>query len=590
MIRITALVWILAFSIVCCGGGKGNGGDDATSDADAPGDTTGDTPGDTPADAPADTDDDRPPPPCDIDAATPTWPDWVPDWPGSGRNATGNTTFRVLGDGAAVTDLEVEDVSATSAVVSWTTPGEADSTIAWGTDPDTCPHGYHRTGGRRLHRMLVAPLDPETTYHVVVRSRDGSSEDHDTIQVTTTAHPAATELTECQEITVSGDYRLVSDVTADCTCFHVTAPLVHLDLGWHTVTYAESSTGEQCHGVFLHEDDNTATRGIVVQGGAGGDLYSHALYARGGDGQTFEQLWVRVHDSDACGMRSMYTSTTSVHDVLIVSEVRDVTNRHYPGNKGISLGLSPSDAVGEIYDCILFGVPHWGLHMGAESEERLTSPPDHGPTRFVYNNHIFADMHATNGYAISVAANHMDVHHNEIRPLVNGRAIHYTMSNASIHHNIIEAVELIEGETADGFAYYSDTADPHSPHDPSVCTWVVAHGIRVESGNLGEVSHNEVYAYSLPDVSFGSTALNITSPESGGAGANEVHHNQFTAYMADGSISCSGGLPTKAGWVHGGIPVTPNDLHDNIFRSNGDTLDIENAAMATSTDDTEESI
>ncbi|MBW2262542.1 MAG: fibronectin type III domain-containing protein [Deltaproteobacteria bacterium] len=573
-------------SLHACGGGGGGGGDDSGTDADAPGDVSADQP----VDSAGDPDDDGVTPACDIDAAAPPWPDWVPDWPGSGLNATGNTTFRVLDAGASVTDLAVEDVSATSAVITWTTPGEADSSIAWGTTPETCPTGYQRTGGRLLHRMLAAPLEPGTTYHVVVRSRDASSEDFGLIEVTTPAHAAATELTGCQEITASGSYRLTADVTADCTCFHVTAPDVHLDLGWHTVTYAATETGEQCHGVFLHDDTNTAARGIIVQGSAGGSLYSHALYARGGDGQTFEQLWVRVHTSDAFGMRTMYTSTTTARDLLIVSEVRDVTDRHYPGNHGIALGLSPSDATGDIHDCILFGVPHWGLTMGANEEERLTSPPDHGPTRFVYNNHVFADMHATNGYAISVAANHMEVHHNEIRPLHNGRAVHYTMSNASIHHNIIEAVELIEGDPADGFAYYSDTSDTHSPHDPSVCTWVVAHGIRVESGNLGEISHNEVYSYTLPDVSFGCTALNITTPESGGAGANEVHHNQFTAYQASGSITCSGGLPTTAGWVRGGTPDTPNDLHDNFFRSTHETLFIEDPAMATSTDDTLESI
>jgi hypothetical protein len=164
------------------------------------------------------------------------------------------------------------------------------------------------------------------------------------------------------------------------------------------------------------------------------------------------------------------------------------------------------------------------------------------------------------------------------------------MSNASIHHNVIEALELIEGDPDLGYAYYSDTSDPHSPHDASVCTWVVAHGIRVESGNLGTIHHNEVYAYALPTVSFGSTALNISIPDTGGAGGNEVHHNQFTAFDPSGAISCPGGLPAIAGWVWGGTPADPNDLHDNVFRSTDETLVIEDPALATSTSDVEESI
>jgi len=68
-----------------------------------------------------------------------------------GRNATGNTTFRFLDDGATVNGLVTESVSATSAVVTWTTPGDADSSVAWGTAEGSCPVGYHRTGGRKQH-------------------------------------------------------------------------------------------------------------------------------------------------------------------------------------------------------------------------------------------------------------------------------------------------------------------------------------------------------------------------------------------------------------------------------------------------------
>ena len=130
----------------------------------------------------------------------------------------------------------------------------------------------------------------------------------------------------------------------------------------------------------------------------------------------------------------------------------------------------------------------------------------------------------------------------------------------------------------------SDLADSASPHDAGVCTWVVAHGIRVESGNFGEIHHNEVYTFSLPDVSFGATGLNI-STAAGAQGGIVVHHNQFVAHQAAGSISCSGGLPMVAGWVRGEAPVTPAELHDNRFVSSDEILVIESPALATSTDD-----
>ena len=204
-----------------------------------------------------------------------------------------------------------------------------------------------------------------------------------------------------------------------------------------------------------------------------------------------------------------------------------------------------------------------------------------------HHNLIRHRSRTTNGYAIGAHANHMDVHHNEIRPLDNGRAIHYTASNGWIHHNIAEAVELIAGDPGKGFAYYSDLKDPNSPHDSSVCSWVVAHGIRVESGNYGRVFNNEVYVYSEPGVSFGSTALNI-STGSGARGGNEVNNNQFSAHRAPGSITCGGGpLVTRAGWVRGEAPAEPARLHHNRFVSNGETLKIESPALASSTDDTE---
>ena len=107
----------------------------------------------------------------------------------------------------------------------------------------------------------------------------------------------------------------------------------------------------------------------------------------------------------------------------------------------------------------------------------------------------------------------------------------------------------------------------------------------MEGGNYGEIANNEVYVYSLPTVSFGSTGLNINTG-AGARGGNEVHHNQFTAWRAPGSIQCSGGpVHTVAGWVRGDPPAEPANLHDNRFASNGDILDIEDPSLATSTDD-----
>jgi hypothetical protein len=524
-------------------------------------------------------------PACDPDRATPPWPAWVPAWPGRGRNASNRTTFRVLGQGATISDVKVQELAATSAVLSWSTDGDADSTVAWGKSPERCPTGYHRSGARRAHRMLLAPLSPATGYHYVIRSSDGQQSATRGGSFRTPALAAATRLDACASISKAGSYRLTRDLTADCTCFEITAAGVTLDLGWHTVTYADRSTTAQCHGVSVRANNVSVGRGVVLQGRAGGSLYSHALSGRGATGITFHQIWLWVQRADAFGLRTMYARDVTVKDLLVVSGVRDVTDRHYPGNRGIALDLPDDSARGQVLDCVLFGVPHWGIYMTGGT--RLSARPTTRPFRVVAGNHVFARMHATNGYAIGAHANHMDVHHNEIRPLDNGRAIHYTASNGWIHHNIVEAVELIAGDEKQGYAYYSDLKDPNSPHDRSVCSWVVAHGVRVESGNYGRVYNNEVYTTSRPGVSFGSTALNI-STAAGARGGMEVDHNQFSARRAPGSISCNGGpVVTRAGWVRGAAPAEPARLHHNRFVSNGETLKIESAALATSTSDTE---
>ncbi len=523
---------------------------------------------------------------CDMDAAVPPWPSFVPAWPGSGRNAGGHVTFQVLDDGPAIADLRVEQLTSTGAVVAWETAGDVDSAVAWDTVPDGCATGYRRTGARREHRMLVAPLEPETTYHVVVRSRDDADADWGRIDLTTPAPEEATELDSCATIGEPGRYRLTADVSAGCTCFDIQADDVELDLGWHTVTYAETDTATQCDGISANGDGGHVHSGIVIQGSAGGDLYSHAVRGYGAEGLTFERLWLYVHTADACGLRTMYSSDVVVRDLVVVSDVSVVTNRHYPGNRGIALDLSPEDAVGSVIDCVLFNVPHWGIYMTAD--ERLDQRPEGQPqTRLMANNHVFASMRATNGYGLGLHANHIEAHHNEIRPLYNGRAVHVTRSNAHVHHNVIEAVERIHGDPDEGYADYTDIEDEASPHDASVCSWVVAHGIRVEGGNFGEIDHNEVYSYSLPDVAFGPTAFNLSCGGAGGSG-NDVHDNQFVADRAEGTIGCSGGdVPTLAGWVWGDPPDEPSAIHDNTLRSNGDTLVIEDPSLASAQDNVE---
>jgi len=577
MPRLFTLVAHLALAALLTGCTEPDDDDDASDD-----DVTDDDDDDADDDG---GDDDTSDLPCDIDDGVPPWPAWVPAWPGSGRNASGNTTFAVLDDGPAISDLDVT-AGARSAVLRWNTAGEADSTVAWGLTAEDCSTGYHRTGGRTEHWMLLAPLQPETEYHAKLRSRDDDSHDATSISFTTAADPEpVTLLDACGAITAPGEYRLTQDVEADCTCFEISSDDASLDLGWHTVRYAQTSTAEQCHGVSITGDRTQLFGGILEQGSAGGDLYSHAIRLYGVEFTTIDAIWLRVHTADAFGLRAMYSDEVHVRGLIVVSEVEQVTDRHYPGNRGISLDLSPEDAVGSVEDCILFGVPHWGIHMTAD--DRLDEDPGTPQTRFIRNNHVFADMHATNGYALGLHANYIEADHNEIRPLYNGRAMHVTRSNAHVHHNIIEALERVHGDEAQGFSNYTDIADEHSPHDPSVCSWVVAHGIRVEGGNFGEIHHNEVYTYSLPDVAFGATAFNLNCEGSGGAG-NQVHHNQFTAEEAPGSMTCGGGLPMIAGWVRGETPTVINDLHDNVFRSTGDTLVIEDPSLATSTNDQED--
>ncbi len=525
---------------------------------------------------------------CDFRSLASPWPGWVPDWPGQGRNANGKTSFRVFASGSEIENLHVETLDATAVVLAWSTAGDTDSAVAWSSEPTGCEVGFQRSGGRQLHRMVLAPLAPNTTYWATVRSRDENSQDTEQISFTTPLRSPATTLSSCQAITEPGSYRVDRNLIAPCTCFTLgDVEGVAIDFDWHTIRYAQSDAANECHAVEVSYNtrDVAMRNGVLVQGDAGGATYSDAIFNNSGAEMLFERLWIHVSKSDASGIRSIFSNGTIARDLIVASEVPHVTNRHYPGNAGLFLsGFRTDDSDDaadlfsmEVHDNFLFGFPQWGIILFG-GNPRNTAPPA-GALREVYNNHLFGNMIASNGYGIAAYINRVAIHHNEIRPPYNGRGIHLTHTGSTVTKNIVQTLERIQGDPAEGYVDYSDKHDDASPHGADVCEWLPGHGIRVEDGRYATITANEVLVETLPRVTLGAVGLDVSIyPENGGPlSGSQVNasNNHFVACRAEGMISCPREIPIFAGWYWGEAPLSAGTVTGNRFQSNATPLEIE---------------
>ncbi len=89
-----------------------------------------------------------------------------------GRGSTAAPVWVHVDNGAAISQVSVSSVTATSAWISWSTDSYSDSQVEFGQTTTYGQTGAADAGLTWLHRQLLTGLTPGTTYHYRVRSRD----------------------------------------------------------------------------------------------------------------------------------------------------------------------------------------------------------------------------------------------------------------------------------------------------------------------------------------------------------------------------------------------------------------------------------
>jgi len=336
-------------------------------------------------------------------------------------------------------------------------------------------------------------------------------------------------------------YLLTRDVTAPRTAFVVKGDGITLDLGGHTVTYG-TDDGDRHSGVFARPGEGEESfphipregfggasnfmlrNGRIVQGGGDGG-FCHAVYMRAVDGlEIYDTVTqVRSRDSDNFYIRSC--GSVRIHHNDCISTVKEVSNRHYPGQDVIVFwGV---DGPVEIDHNGIHGGAQWGINVHNKGRKPYLVD--------VHHNLVKHRSYATNGYGLGCHADNMYVHHNAVIPVA-GRGVHLTARGIEFFSNIVDVREK---------------PNPEYPRTRS-------HGVKLEGATSTRVHHNLIR--STAEEGFGDAdPLDFDVP----AGAhNEVYRNTVVALRkTDEFWAATTNLISQ---VDGSGCV----VHDNIFRTN----------------------
>jgi hypothetical protein len=275
-------------------------------------------------------------------------------------------------------------------------------------------------------------------------------------------------------------YQLIQDVESPSTCFAVAASDVTLDLCGYTVRYG-SDAGERRYGVAVppgYQSDGfpdlpaeayggadrvTVLNGNIVQAD-GNDGWRHGVYMRGCAECTLSRLRVTVDDPDSYNLHFRYCAGLIIDHNHLINRVVSVENRHYPGNKVISVP-NIAEGVFEIHHNLIEGGAQWGIFMS----------DDDGNTADVvcHHNEIRHDTVVTNGYGIGAHADGLEIFANLILPQ-SGRGIHITGDGDQVYQNCVDVQERPNPEYPDG---------------------IQAHGIKFEGASQAVVTENEVWSW-----------------------------------------------------------------------------------------------
>ncbi len=456
-----------------------------------------------------------------------------------------------------------------SAVVYWRMKDRAEEatshvdygpTRAYGrrTKPTTDPRWAH------FHRLTG--LTPRTLYHCrPVMVRDGQAVVGPDATFTTPAAGGAVAIPGERAgppyvLDKPGRYILTRDLAADGTAIRIEAADVELELDGHTVTFGRAER-KQGAGIQIAAKGRVSVRnGVVVQGEASGD-YSAAVESRWlAYPREVAAMTVRVHRPNGYPIKLFGRSSgCDVHHNVLVSRVREIQSRHYPGNDllRVDLGKDPNAKPCLVRDNLLTGGCHRGIAVsGASSGSK------------VHGNDVRHHAMYVNGYAINLHAPGMEAWGNRVTST--GRGMHLTRPGANVHDNHLD----LRG--------HATLDDMPAGSRPFRRIRVELHGIKLEGRQVtGAKVHRNYVCIRQPlpdgDVQYvPATPLNIACYDA--AAMNEIHHNTIVAlthYRRErfGGYGNSGQWASAihfVGMTHGAAPAGKYSalLHDNRFRTN----------------------
>lgn len=382
------------------------------------------------------------------------------------------------------------------------------------------------------------------------------------------AGPHFVQVSRCQVIRRPGTYILTKDLSSEGTCFSIDSDRVVLDLGGHTITYAENPRGKERFGIaaiacFDKEvgpggaaqgeacsssgvvDDLSISNGAIIQS-THAIPKSHAVrvgQVRSGEDLTIHDVKFQLSVDSSVAVYTAYVGHQRLYRNTVDSSVKGISNRHQI--EGVSFKIESGEQLsgGEIFENHFVGGPQGGIFSATANAT-------------VHDNDIRQDGYYWNDFAIYAWGNHEQVFRNTIAPK-NGRGIEIGGGAVNVNGR---------NEGARNVAVYNNnvvvTEAPQTrnhPDDPPSCELGGAYGIQFDDNPANSSAYeNNVVAIADQCEAVG---LKLTDLGSG----NESHNNTYVAKRIANSSQIAAAVLT------GGA---------NGFRSQNDTFIADTATIA----------
>ena len=317
-------------------------------------------------------------------------------------------------------------------------------------------------------------------------------------------------------------YVLTEDIVATGSAFVFAARGVTLDLGGHRLTFGTAADSfrygvavpppfPHVHSTWSRSDITrwkqasgaTVRNGTIVQPAPGGAACA-AFAAYGQRDITVADLEIVIAGDDTFALRLSECAQIEVRDNVIRDRTRVVTNRH-AGRAAIDV-MAAHDGRIEIRGNQIEQCRQWGIRVKRRSPATVWGR--------IHANTIQPATIVTNGYAIGVHGDRLEVYENQIAA-ENGRGIHVELCDeARVYDNEVTVTEVPR------WGEYSR---------------VSAHGIKLEACTRAQVHGNTVTSCGKSEAAdaVGNGAALVIGVKADSH--NEVRNNTFAARHLGGA-------------------------------------------------------